>query len=230
MASFLDVCRFTPTLGGTTDWTVSAAVTGYQTPASAGAVNASVYRYRAESADLTQWEVGYGAYTVAGTVLARTTVLFNSSGTTAKINFSTVPQVAVVALAEDFSPLLVANGGTGDTGTAWTAYTPSIAAQSGTFTTVSATGRYKTIGKTTFITITITATNIGTAAGYASATLPNISAAEQYTLSGGNFSTGKSMRALIGISSSAALIANYDNTFPLASGQTVTVSGVYESA
>lgn len=101
MASFLDVCRFTPTLGGTTDWTVSAAVTGYQTPVGAGAVDGAIYRYRAESADLSQWEVGYGAYTVAGTVLARTTVLFNSAGTTAKISFSAAPQVAIVALAED---------------------------------------------------------------------------------------------------------------------------------
>jgi hypothetical protein len=110
MASFLDVCRFNPTLGGTTDWTVSSNVQGYQTPALAGAVNATVYRYRAESADLSQWEIGFGAYTVAGTVLARTTVLYNSSGTGTgagqsgagtKINFSTVPQVGIVALAED---------------------------------------------------------------------------------------------------------------------------------
>lgn len=109
MAAFLDVCRFTPTAGGTTDWTVSAAVTGYQTPANAGAVNATVYRYRAESADLSQWEVGYGAYTSAGTVLARTTVLFNSSGTTAKINFTATPQVAVVALKEDLISIEEAN-------------------------------------------------------------------------------------------------------------------------
>lgn len=110
MAAFLDVCRFTPTLGGTTDWTVSAAVTGYQTPASAGAVNGTVYRYRAESADLTQWEVGYGAYTVAGTVLARTTVLFNSSGTTSKISFTATPQVAIVALGEDLVNLATPQG------------------------------------------------------------------------------------------------------------------------
>lgn len=101
MAAFLDICRFFPTAGGTTDWTVSSAVQGYQTPASAGAVNGTVYRYRAESADLLQWEIGYGTYTVAGTVLARTTVLFNSAGTTAKISFSAIPQVAVVAIKED---------------------------------------------------------------------------------------------------------------------------------
>lgn len=113
MASFLDVCRFTPTLGGTTDWTYSAAVVGYQSPTAAKAVNGSIYRYRAESADLSQWEIGYGAYNSSTGVFARTTVLFNSLGTTAKVAFSTVPQVAIVALAEDletFAPLFVFEG------------------------------------------------------------------------------------------------------------------------
>lgn len=80
---------------------MSAAVTGYQTPASANAVDGAVYRYRAESTDLSQWEIGYGAYTVSSTTLARTTILFNSSGGASAINFSAAPQVAVVALAED---------------------------------------------------------------------------------------------------------------------------------
>lgn len=109
MASYLDVCRFTPTLGGTTDWTYSAAVTGYQSPTAAGAVNATVYRYRAESLDLSQWEIGYGAYNSGTGVFARTTILFNSSGGTSKINFTTVPQVAIVAIAEDLPSLTAAN-------------------------------------------------------------------------------------------------------------------------
>jgi hypothetical protein len=108
MAAFLDVCRFLPTAGGTADWTYSSAVAGYQGPTAAGAVNAAVYRYRAESADLSQWEIGFGAYNSGTGVFARTTVLFNSSGTTAKINFSVAPQVAIVALAEDLATFLTA--------------------------------------------------------------------------------------------------------------------------
>jgi hypothetical protein len=114
MADFLDVCRFTPTAGGTTDWTYSAAVTGYNSPALAGVTNGSTYKYRAESSDLTQWEVGEGTYNTGTGVLARTTVLYNSSGTGfasgqsgagTKISFSTAPQVAIVALTNDvFSP------------------------------------------------------------------------------------------------------------------------------
>ena len=118
MAAWLDVCRYLPTLGGTTDWTFSAAVTGYASPALAGVVNTRVYKYRAESGDLSQWELGEGAYNTGTGVLARTTVLYNSSGTgTAtgqsgagtKISFSSVPQVAIVALKEDLISIEEAN-------------------------------------------------------------------------------------------------------------------------
>jgi hypothetical protein len=106
MASFLDVVRFNPVSSGTGSFVVSSAVNGYQTPASAGAVNGATYRYRAESADLTQWEVGFGVYTVGTTTLTRSTILFNSSGGTSAINFTLVPQVAIVALAEDLTALV----------------------------------------------------------------------------------------------------------------------------
>lgn len=121
MAAFLDVCRFLPTLGGLTDWTFSAAVTGYQSPAAAGVVNGTLYKYRAESADLTQWEIGEGAYNTGTGVLARTTVLFNNLGTTAKINFSAVPQVAVVAIKEDLPNLTTPNAFTDATASTTTA-------------------------------------------------------------------------------------------------------------
>lgn len=102
-SALLTVCRFNPTAGSTTDWTYSSIVLGYQSPTAANVVNGALYSYRAESADLTQWEIGAGAYNSATGVFARTSVLFNSSGTTSKINFSTIPQVAVVALAEDLT-------------------------------------------------------------------------------------------------------------------------------
>jgi hypothetical protein len=103
VASFVDVCRFVASSAGTGDFVVNAAVTGYQTPTSAGAVDSAIYRYRAESSDLTEWEVGYGAYTSGTTTLARTTVLFSSTG--AKVSFTAAPQVALVCLAEDLGAL-----------------------------------------------------------------------------------------------------------------------------
>lgn len=102
--AFLNVCRFTATSSGTGDFVVASAVTGYQTPASASAVSGTIYSYRAESADLSEWEIGEGAYTSGTTTLARTTV-HASTNAGAKVNFSAAPQVAIVALAGDI-PLI----------------------------------------------------------------------------------------------------------------------------
>jgi hypothetical protein len=109
MAAFLDGCRFNPAAGGTADWAYLSAVNGYQSPAAANVASGRLYKYRAESADLGQWEMGEGAYNTSTGVLARTTVLYNSSGDRSKINFSTVPQVAIVALKEDLVSVEEAN-------------------------------------------------------------------------------------------------------------------------
>lgn len=100
--------RLTPTLGGTTDWTYSAAVTGFNSPALAGMVSGRTYVFRAESADFSQWELAAGAWN--GTALIRTTVLQNSAGTGTlagqsgagtKINFTLPPTVTVTMTRED---------------------------------------------------------------------------------------------------------------------------------
>lgn len=109
MAKFADSVLFLPAAGGTTDFTVSAAVTGFMTPALAG-MPSGTYKYRAESTGLTQWEIGEGVYNSGTGVLTRATVLYNSSGTGtatgqsgagSKINFSAPPNVGVVQLVED---------------------------------------------------------------------------------------------------------------------------------
>ncbi|MBA7464874.1 hypothetical protein ES703_06657 [subsurface metagenome] len=118
MAAFLDLCRFVASAGGTTDWTYSSTVSPYISPAEAGAVNGRAYKLRAESADLTQWEVSEGAYSSAGAgSFARTTVLYNSSGTGTlqsgagtKIGFTAAPQVWVVASKRDLLSIEEANG------------------------------------------------------------------------------------------------------------------------
>src|SRR5258705_6693497 len=102
MISFFNVCRYTAASGGITDWVYANAVTGYQSPAAAGVIDATTYSYRAESVDLTQWEIGTGIYTVATNTLTRV-VKANNLGTTAKVNFTIAPQVAIVALAEDLA-------------------------------------------------------------------------------------------------------------------------------
>lgn len=145
-SQYLDVCRFNPTAGGTTDWTYSSAVTGYQGLSAAGAVNGATYSYRAESADLSQWEVGTGVYNSGTGVLTRAAVLFNSSGTTSKINFTAAPQVAIVALAEDLP-----------SNTAWSTFTPSPSVSGVSAWTVNS-AKYKQFGKVVFWSIDFTIT------------------------------------------------------------------------
>jgi hypothetical protein len=110
MAAFLDGCRFNPAATGTADWAYLSAVTGYQSPAAANVTNGRLYKYRAESADLSQWEMGEGIYNSSTGVLTRATVLYNSNGDRSKINFLTVPQVAIVALKADLISVEEANG------------------------------------------------------------------------------------------------------------------------
>ncbi len=142
-SSLVTSCRFTPTTGGTTDWTYFAAVVGYNTPALAGVATTLIYSVRSESANLTQWEESVGACTIAAGVatFARTTVLYNSSGTGTgpgqsgagtKINFTTAPEVSVVALAED---LLAFNAAMSLTGAQQVQALQNLGAFASSFTT-----------------------------------------------------------------------------------------------
>jgi hypothetical protein len=108
---------------------------------------------------------------------------------------------------------------------AWTSYTPSISAAAGTLTTVSATGKHKIIGKTTFIQITITITTNGSGAGHLIATLPN-------TVSGSHPLVGRDTTALMvsGLANGTSVaISRYDAAYPGSSGAVIHIGGVYES-
>jgi hypothetical protein len=110
-------------------------------------------------------------------------------------------------------------------------YTPTITAGSGTFTTVSASGRYTVFGKFVFIQITIVITTNGTAAGFVAASLPLFSvnaAGIIYYLLGRGLVSAKTISGGIGSNSNSCGIVNYDGTYPGASGETLTVSGFYE--
>jgi hypothetical protein len=60
-------------------------------------------------------------------------------------------------------------------------YTPTVTATSGTFTTVSATGRYVKIGNQVTVNVTITITSVGSASGRIKYTLPYTPTANYYT-------------------------------------------------
>jgi hypothetical protein len=67
----------TATTVGTGTVTLAGAVTGYQTFAAIGNGNTTYYTITHQS--LTEWEVGIGTYTSAGTTLSRDTVLASSN-------------------------------------------------------------------------------------------------------------------------------------------------------
>lgn len=97
---FTNVTKFTAASAGTGSFVVSAAVTGYQTPATATAVSGATYSYRAESTDLTQWEVGTGVYTSSNVTLTRSPTI-NSAGGSSAISFTVAPQIGLVVLTPD---------------------------------------------------------------------------------------------------------------------------------
>jgi hypothetical protein len=100
MPQFLNGSVFLAASGGTGSFVVSSAITGWQTPASAGAVDGAQYRYRAYSADWTQWEIGTGTYTASTTTLTRSSIVASSSGGSA-VNFTGAPAVSITILAVD---------------------------------------------------------------------------------------------------------------------------------
>jgi hypothetical protein len=80
-----DRVRETTTVAGTGTATLLGAVTGYQTFAVVGNGNTTYYCIAGQGT--SEWEVGIGTYTSAGTTLARTTVLA-SSNANALVSFS----------------------------------------------------------------------------------------------------------------------------------------------
>jgi hypothetical protein len=81
-----DRIKETSTTSGTGTLTLAGAATGFRSFADIGNGNTTYYSI----VDVTAgtWEVGIGTYTTSGTTLSRDTVLSNSLGTTAKINFA----------------------------------------------------------------------------------------------------------------------------------------------
>lgn len=114
-------------------------------------------------------------------------------------------------------------------GSAWTTYTPTVSAFSGTFTTVSATGRYKQMGKTYHFQITVTVTTKGTAQ-YVKATLPNsITAAAPTIIVAQETTLGGMFIATAGTAGSTVTWAKYDGTDGLFNGGIYVCSGTIEA-
>lgn len=127
------------------------------------------------------------------------------------------------ARSDTFSPPAVPQG-------AWTTYTPTISANSGTITTLgTVVGRWQQTGKRVDLAISIPITTNGTAAGNIVATLP-VAAASAATFAGREINTtGKGLTGSITATGITITIQAYDNTYPGGSGYVILVSGSYEA-
>jgi hypothetical protein len=129
-----------------------------------------------------------------------------------------------VSQAIDDNALLETLGG------AWTAFTSTITAGSGTFTSVSGAGRYLVIGKTVFFTLTIGITTNGSAATYISFTLPTGTAVAYSIGAARELNSTGFLGAVTIPPGTSGLIHQYDNTYIGGTGRAIVASGTYEIA
>jgi hypothetical protein len=113
---------------------------------------------------------------------------------------------------------------------AFTSFTPTVIATSGSITSVSATGKTLKIGKLVHFQVVITITTNGTGAGSVRITNMPYTAAATSIVAGRDF--GTTVKFLYGYLNSGAAnltIQNFDGTYPGANGTLLILSGSYEA-
>lgn len=114
----------------------------------------------------------------------------------------------------------------------WTAYTPTITAATGTFTSVAGAGRYKQLGRTVIGQVSASITTAGTAGGAIYVPLPinaknaSVVAFAQETVATGGIVCGSSVAGTLDF----LVVVKYDATTIIASGRTVIINFAYEVA
>lgn len=124
--------------------------------------------------------------------------------------------------------IAVANGGTGDTGTAYTATSPAITCGSGTITSASSTLRTKQIGKTTFFNWTVVITTNGTCAVSLTTATGIVSVVNNH-FAGRDLTAGTQLLCNITTSSGVLTMLTAAGSYPGADGKTLTCNGTYEN-
>lgn len=117
-----------------------------------------------------------------------------------------------------------------DASEAWTSYTPTISAGSGSFTTTSSSMRWKQVGKNIYISGSITITSVGTGSGVYF-TLPATANNTNGMVVFGREDAvnGKTVVGKFASTTLCSLIF-YDNSATGGNGHVYRVSGVYEAA
>jgi hypothetical protein len=116
-------------------------------------------------------------------------------------------------------------------GLAGTAYTPTITATTGTFTTVSASGTWKKFGKYVFWRLLITVTTLGSASGRITVPVPtgNVAGTSGFAaICHGWRNDKKAVHGNVVGSTTSVDVVLYDATFPVAGADNLTIQGWYE--
>jgi hypothetical protein len=127
----------------------------------------------------------------------------------------------------------ITNGGTGNSSDAWSTWTPTISAGSGTITTSSTSwARYYQIGKIVFFNVSVTVSNNGTGAGRLRITPPvTPNASVRQPVSAFHITSLIGLSSYLEGSSGEIVVRRLDGTYPITGvPQSVEVSGTYEAA
>jgi hypothetical protein len=111
---------------------------------------------------------------------------------------------------------------------AWTSYTNTVTAASGTFTTVSGTGFYLRVGKMCALRVTVSITTNGTASGNIKVTLPFTAGAGAVGVTRETQATG--LLGQFEISGTEGFLTTTTNTYPGANNRTFLGCIIYEVA
>lgn len=115
--------------------------------------------------------------------------------------------------------------------TAWTPFTPPLSANAGSFTSATAAGRYKKIGRTVFYVVQVSITTNGAASGGVLVTMPfTAGPMDCFAVGRENAKTGSLLYGKIYGGSALVQINRYDGAYPGGDGYVCQVSGSYEAA
>lgn len=110
-------------------------------------------------------------------------------------------------------------------------YTATAGASGGALGTYTGVGRFVELGKLVFVDVTITVSNVGTATGALSVSLPFPADGNTHNLGGrSDASAGSPLTAIIGAGLTYALVRNKDNGFPATNGEIIRIEGWYVRA
>jgi len=125
------------------------------------------------------------------------------------------------------TPLALAYGGTGDTGSAWATYTATCTASTGTITTATTTAKQKSIGKTQFFQLSCVISNRGSGAADLIIDLP-ATANTTAVVSAWCVGTKFAVIGVITANSAQVKFLNVSGTTVLTVNDTFIASGVFE--